>query len=251
MRTLVACGLVLVLAVSVSGQRIETQRADRHTVRRVQTTMNHLTVIELAEPVIMAAAGSPAFKIERQGNKVLIQPVEEGATTNLFIWTASGRFSYELAPAPSIETTDFAIDQEPYPAATPQVRVQGSDSSLKENTGIKITDVFEKDGQVFVHYEAETSAAPEVFELQSLQSETPLRNLRYRQVDSATAASLRAKNQRRLSIKEYKSFKNGESGQRVAGFVALSYKSKDSEPTVLRLVFQSEESKATSVFVVL
>jgi type IV secretory pathway VirB9-like protein len=67
--------------------------------------MNHLTVIELAEPVTLAAAGSPLFKIERRDNKVFIQPLEEGATTNLFVWTDSGRWSYELVPARSIETS--------------------------------------------------------------------------------------------------------------------------------------------------
>src|SRR5262245_10822968 len=113
MRALIPTGLVLALTLSATAQRIGTQLADKTTVRRVQTTMNHLTVIELSEAVVMAAAGSPAFKIERQGNKVLIQPLEEEASTNLFIWTASGRFAYELAPAESIETTDFAIDQEP------------------------------------------------------------------------------------------------------------------------------------------
>src|SRR6185295_2470070 len=115
MKTLLATAFVLIVAVSASAQRIETQRADRNTVRHVRTMVNHLTVIEFAEPVVMAATGSPAFKIERQGNKVLVQPIEEDAATNLFIWTASGRFSYELAPAASIETADFAIDQEAYP----------------------------------------------------------------------------------------------------------------------------------------
>jgi type IV secretory pathway VirB9-like protein len=53
--------------------------------------MNHLTVIELAEPVTLAAAGSPSFKIERRENKVFIQPLEEAASTNLFVWTTSER----------------------------------------------------------------------------------------------------------------------------------------------------------------
>src|SRR5712671_5161350 len=116
MKTLIGSVLVLALSFPVAGQRIDTQRADRKLVRRVETMANHLTVIECSEPVVMAAAGSPSFKIERQGNKVLIQPIEEDATTNLFIWTASGRFSYELVPATSMATADFAIDQQSYPS---------------------------------------------------------------------------------------------------------------------------------------
>src|SRR5439155_14672824 len=102
--------LMLILAAPL--QRIETQYPDRAKVTRVETAMNHLTVIELAEPVTLAAAGSPSFKIERRDNKVFIQPLEEGVTTNLFIWTSSGRWNYELVPAASVETMHFAVDQQ-------------------------------------------------------------------------------------------------------------------------------------------
>src|SRR5438552_1602562 len=126
MKTFLASVFVLALAYPIVGQRIETQRADRNVVRRVETTANHLTVIELTEPIVMAAAGSPSFKIERQGNKVLIQPLEEGASTNLFVWTASTRFSYELVPAASVQTMHFAIDQVPPPRA--QARFEDDES---------------------------------------------------------------------------------------------------------------------------
>src|SRR5881396_892278 len=110
MQTLVTILLIFVLAAPF--QRIETQYPDRAKVTRVETAMNHLTVIELADPVTMAAAGSPLFKIERRENKVFVQPLEEGASTNLFVWTGSGRWNYELVPAASLETTHFAIDQQ-------------------------------------------------------------------------------------------------------------------------------------------
>ena len=83
------------------------------SVPRSSTTQNHLSVIELGEPVTQVAAGSSSFKIEWRENKVFIQPLEPDATTNLFIWTASGRLSYELVPASSVEEMHFAIDQDP------------------------------------------------------------------------------------------------------------------------------------------
>ena len=82
---------------------------------RVETAPNHLSVIELAEAVTKVAAGSSSYKIEWRGHKVFVQPLDPEATTNLFIWTASGRLSYELVPAPSVEEMHFAIDQEPRP----------------------------------------------------------------------------------------------------------------------------------------
>src|SRR5690349_2878605 len=103
--------ILWMLFAAASPQRIETYSPDRAKVTRVETAMNHLTVIELAEPVTLAAAGSSAFKIERRENKVFIQPLEEGASTNLFVWTRSARWNYELVPAGSPETMLFAIDQ--------------------------------------------------------------------------------------------------------------------------------------------
>ena len=132
MKELISGVLAFVLAVPV--QRIETERPNRGSIKRVETAMDHLTVIELAEPVVMAAAGSPSFKIERQGNKVLIQPLEEGASTNLFIWTASNRFSYELVPAASVQTMHFAIDQEqPMRAQAPPIEDHKSRSTISED----------------------------------------------------------------------------------------------------------------------
>src|SRR5206468_11472546 len=106
----IATVLIFVLALPL--QRIETQYADRAKVTRVETAMNHLTVIELAEPVTLAAAGGPSFKIERRENRVFIQPLEEGVSTNLFIWTGSGRWNYELVPAVSVETMHLDVDQQ-------------------------------------------------------------------------------------------------------------------------------------------
>ena len=62
----------------------------------IATALDHLTVLEFGEPVTKAAAGSPAFTIEWRDNKVLIKPLKPGVSTDLFVWTASRRFTYEL-----------------------------------------------------------------------------------------------------------------------------------------------------------
>ena len=106
--------LVLFAASDLNAQKLETQAPDPKRVVRVETARDHLTVIELNEPVSMVAVGNQnAFTVERRENKVFVKPAEEDAQTNLFIWTASGRYSYELVPAPSVEQMHFAIDQPP------------------------------------------------------------------------------------------------------------------------------------------
>jgi hypothetical protein len=264
MKALLTGIFVLALAIPVPAQRIETQRADRSVVRLVETMANHLTVIELTEPVVMAAAGSPAFKIERQGNKVLIQPIEEDATTNLFIWTASGRFSYELVPAKSIATMDFAIDQQPYPAEKNEPRaghVESERSGIPirkinedaggKNVSITITDVTQDGGQFLIRYEATTLAPPEVFELKSPRSSASFHDMRYTQVDSKHAAAIRDKGMRRVPMMDYKAPMSRKSDENASGLVTLSFKPNVSEPTVLRLVFQSANTKPTAIVLVL
>jgi hypothetical protein len=202
--------LIAIATLTVFGQKIETQTPDRTRVTRLGTTQDHLSVIELGEPVTQVAAGSSSFKIEWRENKVFIQPLEPGATTNLFIWTASGRLSYELVPAASVEQMHFAIDQDPttvqakrpepveHPPVVEQpkippamlmesspVKVVGS-SRNHEKVEILLQDVYQKDGRVYLRYAIVNGgrtvyfpAAPDVFTLNSPrapQSLIPLAN---------------------------------------------------------------------------
>jgi len=80
-------------AVAALAQQSDTSSA---SVVHVATALNHLTVLEFHEPVTMAAAGSSDFQIERESNKVFVKPIKSGAATDLFVWTASRRFAYEL-----------------------------------------------------------------------------------------------------------------------------------------------------------
>jgi hypothetical protein len=202
--------LIVIATLVAFGQKIETQKTDRNKITRLGTTPNHLSVIELSEPVTQVAAGSSSFKIEWRENTVFIQPLEPEATTNLFIWTASGRLSYELVPAGSVEQMHFAIDQDPstvqarkaepieqapviqrpkIPAAmlmesTP-VKLVGA-SSNHQKVEIVLQDVYQKDGRVYLRYAIVNGgrtvylpAAPEVFTLKSPrapQSLIPLAN---------------------------------------------------------------------------
>lgn len=201
--------LIVIATLTAFGQKIEIQKSDRNKITRLGTTQNHLSVIELGEPVTQVAAGSSSFKIEWRENKVFIQPLEPDATTNLFIWTLSGRLSYELVPA-SVEQMHFAIDQDPVivqakkeesveqapvvqqpkiPAAmlmeSMPVKLVGS-SRNHQKVEIVLQDVYQKDGRVYLRYAIVNGgrtvylpAAPEVFTLNSPrapQSLIPLAN---------------------------------------------------------------------------
>jgi hypothetical protein len=228
--------ILFMLVLAGPAQRIATQYPDREKVTRLETAMNHLTVIELSDPVTLAAAGSPLFKIDRRGNKVFIQPLEEGAATNLFIWTDSGRFAYELVPATSIESAHFAIDERPAPIPPPEnldAQAPDSDASASIATpsmaeellllarpirrldvkfeanrlGAFITDVLRKDGQLFIRYVIDNrttrpyqASMPDVFVLRSVQSRTSLHSYRYSQLGEQAAKEIKSRSETRAEL---------------------------------------------------
>src|SRR5689334_18876942 len=161
------CRLILIIvltAVPVAAQRVERESSDPNQIIHLRTALNHLTVIELREPVVQVATGSQSFKVEWRENKVFVQPTESAASTNLFIWTASERLNYELEPAGDVAAMDFAVDQMPLPQPKPAsvtpppqpspteillagkpVRLQSSRPTRKP-VEITIRDLYEGDG---------------------------------------------------------------------------------------------------------
>jgi len=276
---------LLILLFAAPLQRIETQYPDRTKVTRVETAMNHLTIIELAEPVTLAAAGSPSFKIERRDNKVFIQPLEEGVSTNLFIWTGSRRWNYELVPAVSVETMHFAVDQQiPASSRTEEPIDSPADSTSSRSfaekmllfgkpirnlgakfgngqVGIFITDVYRKDSQLFIRYMIDNrsrhpyvAVQPEVFSLPSAHSAAPLNAYRYSQLSPDVDKKIRSGMQTKVATAECEIPSEAlPPGEAATGVLLLESPppAHESEPAVLRFVFPVAGQKATSLTLVL
>jgi hypothetical protein len=280
--------LLFVLAAAPS-QRIEAQFPDRSRITRVETAMNHLTVIELAEPVTLAAAGSPLFKVERRDNKVFIQPLEEGSSTNLFVWTASGRWSYELVPAVSPATMHFAIDQQAVPISQSPSSLDtvppanpasdaGPFKSFAEEmllfakpirnlgvtfrpteVGAYITDVYRRDDQLFIRYVIDNGTArpfaigiPEVVALESAQSATSLYAFRYAQVGENLSKKIRSQGQ--VPIKTIDCEVPSDPlppGERATGILIVQSPPSTSEPVVLKFSFPNEKGEPIALTLVL
>ena len=130
--------------------------------------------------------------------------------TNLFIWTASGRLNYELEPAGSVASMDFAIDQpksrqpesrEPEnrqpgnrpsavnPAPTGEPKAETSAllggqpirmdrfKGPKKRVIVLLKDTFRRENQLFIRYSVQNDSKevydpgkPQVFRLGVLQS---------------------------------------------------------------------------------
>src|SRR5947208_14431554 len=107
MRHFLAGLIVVALGAPLWAQKIGTEALSRDRIVQVHTALNHLTVIEVGEPVVTVAAGSPAFNVDWRDNKEFVEPTEAEVSTNLVIWTASRRLHYELDAAGRADKVDL------------------------------------------------------------------------------------------------------------------------------------------------
>jgi hypothetical protein len=99
-RILLSAAMFLMsIGVSVGDTHISTEVIQPDKVARVATALNHVTIIELPEPVVSYSIGSDSIRVEYHDNRVLIKPTKPNVSTNLFVWTATSHSVYEILPA--------------------------------------------------------------------------------------------------------------------------------------------------------
>lgn len=289
-RQVVLVFIALLLGVSpVPAQKIETQVAGGVAITRVQTALNHLTVIQLSEPVLSVAAGSQAFKVEWRENKVFIEPTEPNASTNLFIWTKSGRLNYELDPAGTVAQMDFAIDQpapDPPAPKTPETPSGGAASAAdppgqativkpsllggrpvrlasyklgKNRVQLQVKDLFRQADHLYIRYTVENTTKrayevgkPQVLLLEEPQAPTSLIGRREWQLTDSEAERIDSQRQRSLEIidQEVRSVRV-EPGQETVGVVGVRLPTGGRGPIVIRLVLPNHKQGEVTATVVL
>ena len=266
--------IITAAAMPLSGQKIEREASDHGQIIHLRTALNHLTVIELREPVIQVATGSQSFKVEWRENKVFVQPTEPDAATNLFIWTASERLNYELEPAGAVAAMDFAVDQmpliqpKPTSAAPPQpsptdvllagkpVRLESARPS-KKAVEVVIRDLYEGDGRVLVRYAVRNRGShaydvttPKVFALNGARYPQSLYGLVDSQLGDREAAHLTSKQETPVPVLEgHVQCSHLAPGQESLGIVAVRLPSS-SEPTVFRFQFANDDREQIAAFLV-
>jgi len=243
----------------------------------VATALNHLTVLEFHEPVAMAAAGSSDFQIERQEDKVFIKPTKSGAATDLFVWTASRRFAYELETTAEVKNMNVSVDN-PLPPAPVVLPNSGFSSHVEEFADmmltraflgavditpanpraaksvvrVRILQVFRTKTSLYVHYRIENDGrsayhvtTPDVFELQAGHSTLSLPSFAYKQLDPRLLANLSDIYSVALPVPHAEAASEDLApGESTEGVVAI--RQNLSSPTVVQLVFDSQV-KATFV----
>ena len=274
MRRLLTILIIGTAATQLLAQKIDREPNDPRQIIHLKTALNHLTVIELREPVLQVAAGSQSFKVEWRENKVFVQPTEPDASTNLFVWTSSQRLNYELEPAGSVAVMDFAVDQElpPQPKPTslkPQepsptevllsgqtVRLESAKPSTRP-VEVRIRDLYEKDGRLLVRYAVRNNSAhtyevttPRVYVLPGVRYPQSLFGLVDSQLGDREASRLDIKEQSPVAVIEgHVQSSHLQPGQQCLGLVALRVPPAKG-PMVLRFQFANDDREQVGAFLV-
>ncbi len=235
-------------------------------VVHVATALNHLTILEFQEPVTMAAAGSADFQIERQENKVFVKPMKSGASTDLFVWTASRRFTYELETTQEVKNMNFAIDNS---AALPVAHLVVSPSTdqladlmltraflgaveiasvnkrpPKNQVGVRVEQVFRTRSSVYIHYTIENNSkssyhvtAPIAYQLQGDLSSISLSSFAHKQLPPRLSEKLASTQSVFLPIAHAESAtKDLGPSEATEGVVAI--RQDLNSPAIVHLVFE-------------
>lgn len=275
--------LLAAATCAVFGQKVETQPSDRKNILRIDTARDHLTVIELVDPVTMVAVGNPnAFSVERRENKVFLKPLDEGAKTNLFIWTATARYAYELVPAPTVEQMHFAIDQapvlvsntanssteanEPGPRLPAEMLTKAKPIPLRgdrDSEGrIEVTlhELFCRDGRVYLRYSMTNrtttgyqATRPAAWRLSGVRAPVSLVPLGESQLSERLARSVKSDSAVPLEVLDSDQVSFLSPGEAGLGFLALpeTTGAETDEPTILRLDFAADAKGAVEAFLLL
>jgi hypothetical protein len=276
--------LASIPSVGLLAQKLEIQPLDTKKVIRVETAADHLTVIELGDAVTMVAVGNQgAFSVERRENKVFVKPVEDGAKTNLFVWTTGGRFAYELVPAPSVEQMHFVIDQAPTPVAAkvkplsekdlaqnssalpPEMLTKASPILLagaRDTNGrveIALRDLYRERNQLYVRYAVINHSTqdylptrPAVWRLSQVRSPQSLVPFDGYQLGERFARSLKAADTSRLEVVKAGELSRVAAGSHALGWVAIiAPEGSAGDHSALRLEFAADSKGTVEAVLVL
>lgn len=259
--------MLTVYAVSAWAGETKTITPAQGEVVQVATALDHLTVLEFGEPVTMAAAGSPAFQIERHDDKVFIKPLKAGASTDLFVWTASRRFAYELEPPGEVSNMNFAIDSRLPTRPSPQTGAHIEDvadmmltrallgaervdsSSIGNENGrvtVRIEHVFQSRSTLYIHYSVTNLSHqpyrvtdPVLTEAVAPQATISLLSIPRTQLDKHLLHKVGELRERPISpVRSEFSKEDVQPGEEVQGVVAI--REQVATPTIFELTFSPE-----------
>ena len=281
MKTLTTISLAL--AVAAAGAQTTSQSQIRH----IETSLNHLTVLEFGEAVTTLAIADPdSFQVERHDDKVFVKPLREGVSTNLFVWTASRELSYELDPAGQLAAMDVLVRTEPAPNphASARAAAEPSDAEVRKIASLVLTQammgvediahdadkrpadrvrvsleqVYRAKDRIYIRYSVvnQTKApfrvtTPDVCAPLPTEQPISLVSLKNHQINSQTFAAFKARQVPGLAVMQAEtSTRDLAPGEKTTGVISIG-SSTGNPPQIYQLNFGADQNGPLKVEVVL
>ena len=273
----------LVFAVAAAGAQTTSQSQIRH----IETSLNHLTVLEFGESVATLAIADPdSFQVERHDDKVFLKPLREGVSTNLFIWTASRELSYELDPAGQLAAMDVLVRTEPAPKlhVNAQASAEPSDAEIRKiaalvlaqammgvediahdtdkgpgnRVQVSLEQVYRAKDRMFIRYSVVNQTktpfrvtTPDVSAPLPTEQPVSLVSLKNHQITSRTFMAFKAKQGSSLSVAQADSLKRDLGpGEKTTGVISIG-STPANPPQMYQLSFGADQNGPLKVEVVL
>jgi hypothetical protein len=262
------------------------QTTSQSQIRHIETSLNHLTVLEFGESVTTLAIADPdSFQVERHDDKVFVKPLREGVSTNLFVWTASRELTYELDPAGQLAQMDVLVRTEPVPNphTSTQASAEPSDAEIRKIASLVLTQammgvedivhdaeksatgrvevnleqVYRAKDRVYIRYSV-ANATKVPFRVTTPDACTPvpteqpvsLVSLRNHQITSRTFASFKARQVSNLTVMQAESaMRDLAPGEKTTGVVSIGISTGN--PQIYQLNFGADQNGPLKVEAVL
>jgi len=275
-RVLTIVSMVLVAVVAGAQTTTETQ------MRHIETSLNHLTVLEFGESITTLAVADPdSFQIERHDDKVFIKPLREGVSTNLFIWTATRELSYELDPAGQLAQMDVVVRAEPAPGShtITQASAEPSDAEIRKIASLVLTQammgaedvvrdpekrstghievVFRAKDRIYIRYSVANQTldsfritTPEVSVPVPSEQPIALVSLKDHQITSHTFSRFKTRPASDIEVESEVSTQDLSPGEKATGVISIGT-SMEKPPQIYQFNFGSDRSGPLKVEAVL
>lgn len=275
--------IALIFGVAAAGAQTTSQSQIRH----VETSLNHLTVLEFGETVTTLAIGDPdSFQVERHEDKVFVKPLQQGVSTNLFVWTATRELSYELDPAGQLAAMDVLVRAEPAskPHTTAQAAAEPSDAEIRKIASLVLTQtmmgiediahdavkrgsnrvqvsleqVYRAKDRIYIRYSVANQTqspfrvtTPDVYAPLPAEQPISLVSLRNHQIASQTFAAFKAKQGSKVEVVQADSMaRDLAPGEKTTGVISIG-SSAGNAPQLYQLSFGADQNGPLNVEAVL
>jgi hypothetical protein len=281
MKTLTTISLAL--AVAAAGAQTTSQSQIRH----IETSLNHLTVLEFGESVSTLAIADPdSFQVERHDDKVFVMPLREGISTNLFVWTASRELSYELDPAGQLAAMDVLVRTAPAPKQhlNAQASAEPSDAEIRkiaslvlaqalmgveeiahdstkpsaDRVQVALEQVYHTKDRIYIRYSVANQSksqfrvtTPDVCTPLPTEQPISLVSLKNHQITSQTFAAFKARNVSGIPVMQAETgTRDLAPGEKTTGVISIE-SSTGNLPQIYQLNFGADQNGPLKVEVVL